>query len=480
MEKSDKDLDAGTKKRVENMVEKIKSFFIPFWEFFNGLPTTYQVGYFVLIFVLIFYTIFCLNIKYTVKFEIRSNFDNTVIQKPLTIVLDQVKKRRSFDTSSGRYSGKYFPGEYVLGARPDESYKLVEPKKLTVSKYSEEGLDPELIYLNFKKPLIDPNDSHTKDIEPSAPKVVQTAPEEITLYTIIKSLQDSGNRPLEGLTIGNFSVLEQYRGIQKKAEILDLKALQASSLNIVLVIDVSGSMESHIGQVQTAIKRFIQEVKSIHDRGSASGKMAVLLVKGESASLTNFLKPHGQSIWLSFDDQNLNSIVNHLDQLKAEGNTPLYDSLRLAAEQLTKLDESSYNVIVCLSDGEDNRSRNGIEDISIVSQKLQVPIFSVAYSNTLENSLKLKQFTDISRDSGAGGENVGSFINSEISQLQNLFSRIAGSIEKAYELRWKTKSNVGDDVKVVIQVSYEGRRNLFSTEIKKSYTLKPLPTQPVK
>jgi Mg-chelatase subunit ChlD len=463
------------------MLENLKSF-IPFWNFFNGLPSKHQLGYVVLVGVLIFYTVFCLNIKYEVKFEIRSNFDNTLIKKPVTIVLDQARRRRNFDTKTGKHSDRYFAGKYVLSVKPDESYKLVEPGKITVNKYSEESevRDPELIYLNFKQPLRNRNDSDTKSIEPSAPKIVQTAHEEVTLYTIIKSLQSSGNRPLEGLTIGNFSVLEQYRGINKKAEILDLKALQASSLNVVLVVDVSGSMQSHIGQAQAAIKRFIQEIKSIRDRGSSSGRISVLLVRGESASSNNFLKPHGQSIWLPFNDQNLNYLIDDLDKLKAEGNTPLYDSLRLATEQLVKFDESSYNVIVCLSDGEDNRSRTSSEDISILAQRSQIPIFSIVYGSTMENSLKLRQFINISRESGAGGENIGSFINSEISQLQNLFSRIASSIEKAYELRWKTEASVGDDVDVAIRVAYQGSESLFKTEIKKSYRLKPLPIQPVK
>jgi Mg-chelatase subunit ChlD len=462
------------------MLENLKSF-IPFWNFFNDLPTKHQLGYIFLLFFLIFYTVFCLNIKYEVKFEVRSNFDNTVIEKQVTILLDQPKKRRRhFDTKTGKHIDKYFAGEYKLSAKPDDLYKLIEPEKLRVNKDNEEDKAPELIYLNFKQPLRNRNDSDTKSIEPSAPKIVQTAHEEVTLYTIIKSLQSSGNRPLEGLTIGNFSVLEQYRGIEKKAEILDLKALQASSLNVVLVVDVSGSMQSHIGQAQAAIKRFIQEIKSIRDRGSSSGRISVLLVRGESASSNNFLKPHGQSIWLPFNDQNLNYLIDDLDKLKAEGNTPLYDSLRLATEQLVKFDESSYNVIVCLSDGEDNRSRISSEDISILAQRSQIPIFSIVYGSTMEDSLKLRQFINISRESGAGGENIGSFINSEISQLQNLFSRIASSIEKAYELRWRTEASVGDDVNVAIRVAYQGRESLFKTEIKKSYRLKPLPIQPVK
>ena len=87
---------------------------------------------------------------------------------------------------------------------------------------------------------------------------------------------------------------------------------------------------------------------------------------------------------------------------------------------------------------------------------------------------------NISRDSGAGDENIGSFINTDINQIGDLFSDIASSIEKAYDLRWKTTgAKVGDEVEVTIKVSYEGKKEKFSTEIKKSYMLNPSPVQRV-
>lgn len=468
------------------MLENIKSF-IPFWNYFHGLPTKHQIGYTLLfaffILVLIFYTIFCMNIKYQVEFEVRSNSDNKIVNQPVTLILDHVRKRRHFTIQSGKHSDEYFSGEYTLSAKPEKYYQIAEPTKVTVNKFSEEISEPEVIYLNILQPHRNLDDSDTEEIVSSAPKIVQTDSKEITLYTIIKSLQSSGNKPIEGLTFGNFSVLEKYGGTEKEAEIIDLNSLQASSLNIVLIVDVSGSMKSYIGQVQAAINRFIQELKNIGDRDNLSGRISVLLVRGNSMSLGNFLRipPSGQSIWYQFDDLNLDQLVNNLSQVNPEGNTPLYDGLNLAVQQLMKFDESSYNVIICLSDGDDNRSKKNAESILSVVQKSQVPVFSVAYKNTEEITLKLRQLMEISRVSGAGDENIGSFINTDIDQLGDLFYRIAGSIEKAYELKWRTTgAKIGDDVDVNIKVSYEGRKGLFETEINKSYTLRSLPIQPVR
>ncbi len=468
------------------MLENIKSF-IPFWNYFHGLPTKHQIGYTLLfgffILILIFYTIFCMNIKYQVGFEVRSSFDNKIIKEPVTIILDHVKKRRRFHTDNGKHSEKYFAGEYTLSVKPEKDYEITDPKKITINKFSEEIPEPEVIYLNVLKPHSNPDDSDTEKIVSSAPKVVQTAREEITLYTIIKSLQSSGNRPLEGLTRGNFSVLERYGRAEKEAEIIDLNPLQASSLNIVLVVDVSGSMKNYIGQVKAAINRFIQEIKNIDTRDNLSGRISVLLVRGNFISLDNFLRipSLGQSIWFTFDDLNLDQLEDKLRQIPPKGKTPLYDGLDLAVQQLIEFDESSYNVIICLSDGEDNTSKKSAESILSVVQKSEVPVFSVTYRNTEKPSLNLRQLIEISRVSGAGDENIGSFLDTDIEQLGDLFYTIAGSIEKAYELKWRTTgAKVGDDVDVSIQVRYEGRRGLFETEINKSYTLKSLPLQPVR
>lgn len=87
-------------------------------------------------------------------------------------------------------------------------YRTLIRNKIWVEK-----AEPELIYLTILKPFRNPNDPDTIRIEPSGPIISQNASNEITLYTIIDSIKDSGNKPLENLTIGNFKVFESYRGI---------------------------------------------------------------------------------------------------------------------------------------------------------------------------------------------------------------------------------------------------------------------------
>ena len=452
------------------------------WDFFSGLPAMYQAGYLVLLFVLVLYTILCINIKYNVNFEVRSSFDNKIIEKQVTIILDHAKKRRHFDTSTGKYSDKYLPGEYTLSVQPHHAYEIYEPTKITVNKYSEGSSEPKLIFLNVLEPFSDQDDEFTEDIKPSGSRVAQTAPDEITLYTIIESLQNSGYRPLEKLTIGNFKVFENYPGTGtegKEAKIVSLKPLQTASLNVILVLDVSGSMDNHIDQVKIAVREFIKEIKN---KSLSKGKISVLRVTGDSVGNGNFLRvpPSRQSKWYSFDDDNSDKLVNSINNLNTEGNTPLYDAINLAGEELFDLDRTSYNVIICLSDGEDNRSKITKDSILEKVRKLQVPVFSIGFSESSRVSEKLNQLIEIAKSSGAGDRGIGSFINTDISQLKSLFKKIAGSIGKAYKLIWKASgAEVGEVVNVTIKVSYKGKMETFETKIKKTYTLKPLPLQPV-
>ncbi|MGK7885211.1 MAG: VWA domain-containing protein [Crocosphaera sp.] len=450
--------------------------FLPFIKFFNDLPTNYQIGYGILVLIFIVYTLWCLNLKYPFDFDIRNAQDNQKLKENITILLRNKRQNNNFDTDSGEYSESLYPGEHEISVKPDAFYKLVEPDNIQVSKDNKEGI----IYVNILKKFVNKQDDDTQQIKPGGNSLTQTRDSNVTLYTLIEKIGKSGeNKPLENLTIGNFKVIEKYDNNLHQAEIVSLRALNSSSLNIVLALDISGSMTDYIPQIQNAVKKFIETIKSIPENDQQSGKIAILRIAGESINERNFLNNHGngQENWFKFNDPKLNQVINSIKATKE--NTPLYSGLILASSTLSKLDENSYNVIICLTDGKVNRGENDVKVLIQELQNKQTPVFTLGYGNDPE-SLYIYKLKEISKQSGAGEENIGSLVNFNIDQLENLFTKIAKSIEKAYELTWKaTTSEVGKEVNVEIKIEYEGANEVpLTTTIPKSYTLKDIPEEP--
>lgn len=449
------------------------AFFKDLCSFFKDLPWGYQVGYGVFLIIFILYTGWCVNLKYPFTFEIKNAQNNQLLQQEITVILDNNRKQEPFDITGGKITRQLSQGEYNISVKPDPLYKLVEPEKIKVNKDSNKAF----IYVNITKALTNREDQETKEIEPVAPKVVQKDSQTMTLYTLIEKIGDNMNKPLEGLTIGNFSVVEQFNDTENPAEIVSLKSLNSSSLNIILALDVSGSMSNNIEEVKKAVRNFIETMQSIPSLDKSSGKIAIMLIFGESEKEIKFLTSHGNPMWFNFDQENFADVINQITLINTQGNTPLYDGIKLASERLHELDENAYNVVICLSDGEVNRGSNDEDRLIQLLKEKQTPVFSIIYRENNQESVLSQKMKYISSESGAGGENIGSFVNVDASKLNNLFVKIANSIGKAYELSWKsTGANIGDSVNVIIEVNYQAAsEERLQAEIRKSYTLKDIP-----
>ena len=277
--------------------------------------------------------------------------------------------------------------------------------------------------------------------------------------------------------LGNFSVIEKFNGSENEAEIASLKSLNSSSLNIVLALDISKSMNKYIPQVRNAVKAFLKKIQYITSVNQSKGKIAVLNILGESKRDTNFIQSHGKTIWFDFnkfDNSDLAQIITQINP--TEQNTPLYEGLIKASEQLSELDANAYNIIVCLTDGEVNRGTKDVNKLIKTLQEKQTPVFSIGYGQTPKSSLHIRNLEVISKESGGGDRNIGSLVNADINQLDSLFTKIANSIGKADELSWRsTAARRGEKVEVTIKIDYQAaNQKQFTTEIQKYYTLKDI------
>jgi VWFA-related protein len=162
------------------------------------------------------------------------------------------------------------------------------------------------------------------------------------------SVLDSTGRPAENLTKAAFHVFED--GVPQTITGFRHEDLAVS---IGLLIDSSASM---------------------YDKRSAVEKASLDLVNLSNPRDEEFLVDFSSKAYI---DQDFTSSVDKLQQglryVKSTGGTAAYDAVMASAEYLSKHGKNSKQVLVLITDGEDNASRTSMEEMIRRVQELDGP-----------------------------------------------------------------------------------------------------------
>jgi VWFA-related protein len=145
------------------------------------------------------------------------------------------------------------------------------------------------------------------------------------------SVTDRSGRAISGLAASDFIVLENG----KERKITDVAPTNAP-FNLVLLLDVSGSVEERIDFVRKAARNFL-------NTASPQDRIAIISFRDDVQVISDFTT-----------DRSL--LSERLNKIEAGGSTALYDALAyVLVEQLKPL-RGERTAVVILSDGDDNRS----------------------------------------------------------------------------------------------------------------------------
>ncbi|HEV2912068.1 MAG TPA: VWA domain-containing protein [Pyrinomonadaceae bacterium] len=151
------------------------------------------------------------------------------------------------------------------------------------------------------------------------------------LMRLNASVTDRSGRAISGLGPSDFAVFENG----KERQIADVAPTNAP-FNLVLLLDVSGSVEERIDFIRKAARNFLATVGS-------QDRIAIISFREDIQIISDFTT-----------DRALLSA--RLDQIAAGGPTALYDALAYTlVEQLKQL-RGERTAVVILSDGDDNKS----------------------------------------------------------------------------------------------------------------------------
>ena len=187
------------------------------------------------------------------------------------------------------------------------------------------------------------------------------------------SVLDRNGRPVIGLGVESFQILDDGKRQQ-----VTLFSGERRALRIALALDVSGSMQNKIRQVEEALRHFI-------DLLEPADEIMVITFNSRVHVLQDFTS-----------DREV--LARVLDMLQPAGPTALYDA---AAEAIRRVSAgpAESKAVVLVSDGVDTDSSVSLEALRELARRSEVPVFSIG----LDVGSQPRSFSRVPGGSGPGG-----------------------------------------------------------------------------
>jgi VWFA-related protein len=239
--------------------------------------------------------------------------------------------------------------------------------------------------------------------------------------TAFVSVADSTGNPIKDLKAGDFTVTED----SQKVELLSAELAQDEPINLVLVMDTSGSMTgAPIADAKTAASNFIAGL-------GKDDRVAVVVFNDTMKTVIDFTTDHKAAR----DELSL------VDAMSGAG-TCLFDAAYQAVK-MTATVPSGRRAVVLFTDGVDEKAGSGgvcsihtaSDVIDLASDSgTRTPIYTLGMGAKIDqNSLKR-----LAEDTG------GRFLYSpDSSQLDTVFIRLSDSLRSQYAIKYSSKAGPG-------------------------------------
>src|SRR5271157_402174 len=268
-----------------------------------------------------------------------------------------------------------------------------------------------LILLLFAGPLLAQIPVDTPPPPPPPSDQTQTGSHiqlNVSLVVLHTTVLDDRGKFVEGLTQDNFRVYEDK--VEQKLSVYKREDIPVS---MGLVIDNSGSMRDKRPRVNEA---------------------ALTLVQNSNPQDEAFVVNFNDDFYLDLDKDFTNSIPElkeALERIDARGSTALYDAIIGSLDHLKK-GKKEKKVLLIVTDGEDNTSRNSLEKTIREIQKTDTVIYTIGLlSQESKRSAKAakKALTEIAMASGGLA-----FFPENVDDVHAICEQVAHDIRHQYTL----------------------------------------------
>lgn len=247
---------------------------------------------------------------------------------------------------------------------------------------------------------------------------------------VLVQVTDINNRAIGNLEQKDFEVAESG----KEREIISVEQSSAP-FNLVLLLDVSGSVDNYVDFIRKSARNFVNTV-------DAKDKVAVVIFNEDVKSLSVFTG-------------NKTQLSESLDTFDAGGGTAYYDALAYVLTETLKPLRGERTAIVALTDGDDNRSflpfdalLGSIQESGALVYPLYVPSGLIAASATSDPTKAADplrtRYLSLTSKAESEGETLAKVSGgvyypiTQISQLQKAYEDIVVQLRTAYTVTFRS------------------------------------------
>jgi Ca-activated chloride channel homolog len=254
--------------------------------------------------------------------------------------------------------------------------------------------------------------------------------DEVTLHATVV---DDRNRLITNLTKGDFNVFEDG----KPQKITSFRN-EDIPVAMGIVIDNSGSMREKRPQVNVA---------------------ALNLVRSSNPQDKVFIVNFNEEYFLDQDyTGSIPKLKDALERIEARGGTALYDAVVASSDHLKKSGELEKKVLLVVTDGEDNASRESLEQALRRLQEQNGPtIYTIGLLGDEHSKRARRALREMAEDTGG----VAFFPNS-LSEVEAITQQIAHDIRNQYTIGYKpsTPQSAGGYRTVKVEAQAKGYKKL--------------------
>ncbi len=246
---------------------------------------------------------------------------------------------------------------------------------------------------------------------------------------VLVRVTDINNRAISDLKKEDFQVFER----SAEREILSVVPTTAP-FNLVLLLDVSGSVENYVDFIRKAARAFVETA----DRND---KIAIIIFNEDVKQIATFTTDKGK-------------LSESLDTFDAGGGTAYYDSLAYTLADTLRPLRGDRTAIVVLTDGDDNHSflsfdalLGSIQESGALIYPLYVPSTLIAASNADLNAnvdpLRAK-YMGLTTKAEGEGERLAQISGgvyypiTQLNQIQKAYDDIVRQLRTAYSVTFKS------------------------------------------
>ena len=242
---------------------------------------------------------------------------------------------------------------------------------------------------------------------------------------------DQFNRAIAELTPADFQVTEN----NAEREVVSVRPVTAP-FNLVLLLDVSGSVDNYVNFIRKAARSFVDTVDK-------NDRISIVLFNDDVKVLSKF----------TTDKQVLSE---SLDTFDAGGGTAYYDAVAYTLAETLRPMRGDRTAIVVLTDGDDNRSflpfdslLGSIEESGALIYPLYVPSALIAATNggTTETAIDplRNRYISLSTKAEGEGERLAKVSGgvyypiTQLSQIQTAYDDIVVQLRTAYDITYRSQ-----------------------------------------